>query len=131
MKKAIAYVRFSSEGQKDNSSIERQTEIIEQYAQRVGLDLRETFMDEGFSASKGHHLSHGKLGQILADVDSGKYRGFAMVVEKMDRFSRLGIDETRTLTRRLIKGGMELHLAGTGRIIRDLDDFGKRHHGRS
>ena len=123
MKKAIAYVRFSSEGQKDNSSIERQTEIIEQYAQRSGLELTETFMDEGFSASKGHHLSHGKLGKILSDVDSGKYRGFAMVVEKMDRFSRLGIDETRTLTRRLIKGGMELHLAGTGRIIRDLDDL--------
>src|SRR5271165_3793142 len=36
----------------------------------------------------------------MADVDSGKYRGYALVVEKMDRFSRMDIDETSDYIRR-------------------------------
>src|SRR6267378_4766185 len=123
MKKCVAYLRFSSEGQKDGSSIERQTEIIEPYASRNGLELVETLIDDGFSASKGHHLSHGKLGGFLKNVDAGKYKGFALVVEKMDRFSRLDIKDTFLLTLRLTNGGMELHLAGSNRIIRSLDDL--------
>jgi recombinase len=69
------------------------------------------------------HLSKGDLGRILTDVDSGKYRDFAMVVEKMDRFSRLGIIQTQELTTRLHRGGVELHLAASNRIVRDLDDL--------
>jgi DNA invertase Pin-like site-specific DNA recombinase len=120
--KAIAYLLFSSEGQKDGSSIERQTRTIDAYILRQGLDRIDTFTDEGFSASKGHHLSPGKLGTVLADVDAGKYRGFALVVEKMDRFSRLGIEETFMLSRRLIHGGVELHLAESNRVARSLED---------
>lgn len=123
MTPCIAYIRYSSDGQKDGSSDERQTEAIDLCLQRNGLQPVETFKDEGFSASKGKHLSHGALGRILTDVDAGKYRGHALVVEKMDRFSRMGIDETRQLTRRLIQGGMELHLAANGRIVRSLDDL--------
>jgi DNA invertase Pin-like site-specific DNA recombinase len=121
--KTIAYIRFSSEGQKDGSSEDRQEETIRLYVERNGLKLVETFYDKGFSASKGHHLSDGKLGTVLADVDSGNYRGFALVVEKMDRFSRLGIDETQTLLRRLMKGGVELHLAASNRVVRSLNDL--------
>jgi len=42
-----------------------------------------------------------------------------LVVEKLDRFSRLGIDETFELNRRLIKGGVELHLAKAERVAVD------------
>jgi DNA invertase Pin-like site-specific DNA recombinase len=122
-KAAIAYVRFSSDRQKDGTSIERQTEIIEGYAQRNGLELVNTFTDEGFSASKGYHLSKGDLGRILTDVDAGKYRDYALIVEKLDRFSRLGIVQTQELTTRLHRGGVELHLAASSRIVRDLDDL--------
>jgi DNA invertase Pin-like site-specific DNA recombinase len=120
--KAIAYLRFSSEGQKDGSSLERQTRTIDAYILRQGLNLVETFIDEGFSASKGRHVTHGKLGTILADVDAGKYRGFALVVEKMDRFSRLGIEESFMLSRRLAHGGVELHLAEPNRLAGSMED---------
>ena len=123
MTKALSYIRFSSDGQADGSSIERQSEIITLYAQRNTLEITETFIDDGYSASKGHHLSRGQLGRILCDIDAGRYHGFALVVEKMDRFSRLGIEETRQLIRRLIKGGVELHLAGSNRVVRSLDDL--------
>lgn len=123
--KAIGYIRYSSEGQSDGSSIERQTEIIQEYVKRMGLELVETFIDESFSASKGIHLSHGKLGKvILPRVDAGEYRGFALVVEKADRFSRLGIARDLSLLSRLIEGGVELHFASSGRVARSLDDLG-------
>jgi hypothetical protein len=120
---AIAYIRWSSDEQSDGSSIERQTEIITLHADRHQIHIVETFIDNGFSASTGRHISHGKLGEILCDIDSGKLRGYALLVEKMDRFSRLDIDETTQLMRRLIQGGVELHLAGSDRIVRSLNDL--------
>ena len=39
MKKAIAYVRFSSDEQADGNSIERQEGNIKRYAERVDLNL--------------------------------------------------------------------------------------------
>jgi DNA invertase Pin-like site-specific DNA recombinase len=116
--KAIAYLRFSSDPQEKGSSIERQTEHIERYlSSRPGFELENTFVDDGYSASKGEHLSSGHFGRILADVDSGKYRGYALIVEKMDRFSRADIDETSDYIRRLTKGGVEFHLAASSRIV--------------
>jgi DNA invertase Pin-like site-specific DNA recombinase len=117
------YIRWSSDDQAGGSSIERQTEIITLHAGRHQLHVVETFMDDWFSASTGRHLSHGKLGKIMEDVDLGKYRGYALIVQKMDRFSRLDIVETSQLVRRLIQGGVELHLAASDRIIRSLNDL--------
>jgi DNA invertase Pin-like site-specific DNA recombinase len=122
-KQAIAYLRFSSDSQADGNSLERQSETIQLYAERTGLQIVETFTDEGFSASKGHHVTHGKMGQILKDADAGKYRGCALIVEKDDRFSRLTQDETYMMTRMLIHGGMEIHFAATSQVIRDLNDL--------
>ena len=83
-KKAVTYIRFSSEGQKDGSSIERQTETITRWVERQNLELVETVIDESKSASKGHHLSHGKLGtELLPAIDAGKYRGFVFVAEAL------------------------------------------------
>jgi DNA invertase Pin-like site-specific DNA recombinase len=123
MTKAIAYIRWSSDEQAEGSSIERQTEIITLHADRHQLQIVETFIDDGFSASTGRHLSHGQLGKILCAVDAGKFRGYALIVEKMDRFSRLDLDETDQLMRRLIRDGVELHLAGSDRIVRSLNDL--------
>jgi DNA invertase Pin-like site-specific DNA recombinase len=116
--KAFAYVRFSSDPQEQGTSIERQTESIKLYlSSRPHIELENTFVDDGYSASKGEHLSHGHFGRILKDVDSGKNRGYALIVEKMDRFSRMDIDETADYIRRLTKGGVEFHLAATSRVI--------------
>jgi DNA invertase Pin-like site-specific DNA recombinase len=123
-KRAIAYVRFSSDKQKDGSSVERQTETITEYAKRHYLDLVETFTDEGFSASSGKHVSHGKLGTVLLPaVDAGKYRGFVLIVEKADRLTREGMRAYSKLVERFFIGGVELHFAATGRIVGSEDDL--------
>jgi DNA invertase Pin-like site-specific DNA recombinase len=122
--RAIAYVRFSSDQQADGSSIERQTASVEAYARRADLTLvRPYLIDDGYSAFKGHHISEGKLGRFLAEVDAGRWRGAALVVEEMDRLSRLGIDQTHDILRRLLKGDVLLHIANENRVVRDLDDM--------
>lgn len=98
---------------------ERQTEIIDKFiASRPDFkDVLDPFIDDGYSASKGEHLSDGKFGLILSDADAGKYRGHVMVVEKMDRFSRMDPEETASYVKRLTKGGVQLYLAASGRLV--------------
>ena len=125
MKPAVGYIRFSREDQGKGSTIERQSENILAYCQQHGLDLVETLTDEGFSASKGEHISHpkAKFGAFLARVDNGEYRGHALVVEQLDRLSRLGIDASSEIIRRLLKGGVIPHISQENRPIPSLDDL--------
>jgi DNA invertase Pin-like site-specific DNA recombinase len=121
--KALAYLRWSTDDQTAGNSLERQTANVEAYCQRNALELIETLADDGLSAFKGEHLSRGKLGQLLAKADKGRYRGFCLVVEQMDRLSRQGIDETWQLVRRILKNGIELHITQQNRVVRSLDDL--------
>ncbi len=51
---AYSYVRFSSEGQSEGTSIERQTKRAQEWCEREGYRLStETFEDLGVSAFKG------------------------------------------------------------------------------
>jgi DNA invertase Pin-like site-specific DNA recombinase len=104
-------------------SLERQTANVAAYCQRTGLELAEVLIDEGFSAYKGEHLSRGKLGKFLKAADKGKYKDHALIVEQLDRLSRLGITETSDLLRRILKAGLEVHVSQTGRVIRNPDDI--------
>jgi DNA invertase Pin-like site-specific DNA recombinase len=124
MRAAVVYIRFSSDQQADGSSIERQTAAIEAYARRADLTLVAPYLiDDGFSAFKGDHIDNGKLGRFLKEVDAGRHRGRALVVEDLDRLSRLGIDKTQEILRRLLKGDVLLHIASENRVVRDLDDM--------
>jgi DNA invertase Pin-like site-specific DNA recombinase len=125
MKKAIGYIRFSSDDQKDGNSIERQTDNITAYCNisSNGLNLIDVLIDDGFSASKDEHRTKGKLGTFLKEADQGKYAGYALVIEHMDRLSRLGIDETSKLLRQILAAGVEIHITQTNRVIRSLDDI--------
>src|SRR4029077_14816801 len=120
--RAIAYLRFSADDQAQGNSIARQTANTEGYCQRNGLERVETLVDDGYSAFKGHHISKGALGRFLTLADKGKCKGYALVVEQMDRLSRQGIIETSDLLRRILKGGLEVHVTQTNRVIRSLDD---------
>jgi DNA invertase Pin-like site-specific DNA recombinase len=121
--KAVGSIRFSSEDQGDGDSIARQTRHIQEYCGRIGLDLAETLIDEGLSAFKGDHLTRGRLGSFFAEVEAGKRKGQALVVEHLDRLSRLGISDTGDLLRRLLKGGVVVHLSQSGRVIESMDDL--------
>jgi DNA invertase Pin-like site-specific DNA recombinase len=122
-RKAIGYIRFSSDDQAEGNSVERQTANITAYCERNNLELTETLVDDGLSAYKGEHLQRGKLGIFLAAVEKGRYRDHALIVEALDRVSRAGISESTALVARLLKGGVELHLTQNNQITRNLDDL--------
>jgi DNA invertase Pin-like site-specific DNA recombinase len=121
--KAIGYIRWSSDEQTSGDSLERQTAHIAAYCEQTGLELTEILIDEGLSGFKGEHLSRGKLGAFLAKADAGLYGGQALVVEQLDRLSRLGISETGDLLKRILRAGLEIHVTQTRRVIRSLDDI--------
>jgi DNA invertase Pin-like site-specific DNA recombinase len=121
--KAIAYIRFSTDEQASGTTVERQAENITVYSERNALEITETLIDDGFSASKGEHLSRGKLGRFLKEADKGTYKGFALVVERLDRLSRLGIQQTGALLQRLLEAGLKIHITEENRVISSLDDM--------
>src|SRR5262249_46516782 len=95
---AIAFVRVSSKKQEDGHGPERQIEGALNYAKLKGLPLTEDriILDIGRSAFTGAHISKGKFGLLLKEVEAGKYPvGTALIVESVDRLSRQGIRESQ------------------------------------
>ena len=122
--KAIGYARVSSDDQvRKGKGLPDQKKAIEDYCRREGLYLADILEDDGYSASKGEHLAKGNLGKLLPKVDAGKYKCFALVVDEIDRLSRLDLDETQQLIRRFWKGGLEVHLVMENRVIHNLNDL--------
>ncbi|WP_374274463.1 recombinase family protein [Brevundimonas sp.] len=92
---AIIYARFSSLGQRD-SSIDRQVKLARSVIAREGFQEIEIVTDKGRSAFHGHHLTKGNLGKLDARIRAGEIaKGTVIVVEKLDRLSRLTRRETQ------------------------------------
>jgi hypothetical protein len=72
---------------------------------------------------KANISPEGNFGKFLKDVDSGKYRNFALVVHMMDRLSRLDQDDSYQIVRRCWKAGVEVHVAYENRIVSNLNDL--------
>jgi DNA invertase Pin-like site-specific DNA recombinase len=115
--KAISYLRFSTPEQALGNSTERQIQAARDYCSRNELELDESLSiaDEGLSAYKGHNVDRGSLGHFLAEVEDGKIpSGTALIVEKLDRFSREGPDETTDILKALTRNGVEVHVIASG-----------------
>jgi DNA invertase Pin-like site-specific DNA recombinase len=122
-KKAIAYVRFSSDEQANGDSIKRQTANVTRYAERHGLFIETVLLDEGKSAYKGEHLANGELGRFLRRAEKGGFRGYAFLVEEQDRLSRQGIRATLDVIGRFLDAGLELHVTEKSLVIRTEEDL--------
>src|SRR5271165_1439528 len=120
MKKAISYGRFSTVEQRDGDSSDRQNTSARDYCSRIGLDFQEelSMFDEGLSAYKGEHLKKGALGVFRAAAKAGKFPDYALVIEQMDRLSRLPIVETFDLLREITDAGVEIHDISDGEILK-------------
>jgi DNA invertase Pin-like site-specific DNA recombinase len=123
MKPAISYSRYSSDEQANGTSIERQQELIEAHAKAHDLQVVNKLVDDGYSASKGEHVSHGEFGRFLKEADKGTYRGHSLIAERQDRLSRLGNIETNLLFYRLVTAGVIICLSEEHRIIKDIKDL--------
>ncbi|MGI2106788.1 recombinase family protein [Shewanella frigidimarina] len=101
---SISYSRFSSDQQKKGDSLRRQLEIYQAIVQQHNLvDIGQAFTDEGKSAFKGKHLD-GQLGALIELLQQQDLTAKpVLVIEKWDRLSRLEMNATIDLFRRVVK----------------------------
>lgn len=108
---AVPYIRFSSVEQGDGSSLDRQEDRVTQWLARNPAYTRyeRTFSDLGISGYKGDHIKEGALGKLLVAVEQGYFpAGSVVLIEAIDRFSRLEPLETMRHLETVIKAGVEV-----------------------
>jgi len=99
--RAAAYVRFSSDNQRDES-IDAQIRAIKAYAEHKGYDVVKIYADRAKSATTDRRP---EFQQMIQESSQGIFD--AVIVHKLDRFSRDKYDST-TYKRKLKKNGIKL-----------------------
>lgn len=108
---AIPYARFSSDQQSDGSSLERQGDVFESFIVATGVNPRRDLAmdDKGKSAFTGKNvLENGALGNFIYKLEQGelvlhKAPLPLLVVEEVDRLTRLEPDDGEELLLRLMR----------------------------
>ena len=90
MKKAIAYARYSSDNQSDNS-IEAQVSAIKDYCKREKIYLKDTYVDR---AETGTNTDREGFQELLSDVKNNRYD--YVIFHKSDRLARNRIEAIMT-----------------------------------
>ena len=99
--RAVAYVRFSSDGQREES-IEAQVRAITEYAERNNHALQKVYADRGISGTTDNRAEFQRM------IDDAKNKKFdAVIVHKLDRFARNRADSA-IYRRELSKYGVKL-----------------------
>lgn len=86
MKKAVAYARFSSDMQREES-IDAQVRAIKFFSNQYGYELAHVYADR---AQSGRSDARVEFKQMISDSASGAFD--AVIVHKLDRFSRSSSD---------------------------------------
>ncbi|VXC04937.1 recombinase family protein [Massilia sp. 9I] len=108
---AYSYKRWSSAIQGKGHTEARQTELAEEYAVREGLilDTNRKMSDSGVSGYSGKNVKDGALGAFLKTIDEGQIApGSFLLVEDVDRLSRLPIMEALAIFQRIIGVGITI-----------------------
>lgn len=119
---AYLYSRVSDMRQddKDKSGIARQTGSKE-----VDTLLREFdsmpqiwMNDAGLSAHHGHNISKGIMGEFIRACEDGDIaEGSILIIEYLDRLTRLELTEAMQVANTIIKAGVSIHVWGSNDII--------------
>lgn len=113
IKTAVIYARYSSSNQTEQS-IEGQLRVCKEFCQRQGILITNSYIDRATSASKNVEKRVEFLRMIK---DSDKHNFDAVIVYKLDRFSRSRYDMA-TYKYRLKKNGVTL-ISATENISQD------------
>lgn len=109
MPRVISYARFSSRKQAKGLSLSRQVEAAEEWCKKNGYTLEsgDQYKDEGRSAFSGDNSSTGSLGVIHRKLLAGEIeRGTILIVEALDRVTRLPLSKALTLMMSLVQNGL-------------------------
>ena len=119
--KVLAYARYSGSTQRKGTSVERQVEMIEDYAARNGLALTEApFIDRGRSAFHAAHV-RGKMGVLLKRAASGDLgEGDIILVEVIDRLSREKVMKAWDQLRVFTNAGVTIITVADGSVLNEV-----------
>jgi DNA invertase Pin-like site-specific DNA recombinase len=108
---AYAYLRFSNQSQSEGQTVERQTDLAADYAKRKGLtlDTKLDMRDLGVSGYRGKNSTDGALSLFIKAIDEQKVLpGSFLLVEDIDRLSRLPVMDALAVFQRIITGGVTI-----------------------
>jgi hypothetical protein len=110
MPTAYSYVRFSQLSQARGGSLERQTTTAQEYCEQEGLTLdNRAYKDLGVSGFKGKNAKEGALNEFMEAVEAKKIApGSLLLIEDMDRLTRLPVLEGLAVFQRILAGGITL-----------------------
>jgi DNA invertase Pin-like site-specific DNA recombinase len=121
------YSRVSTEKQtgENKFGLERQqgADKVNKTIQKFPLFPVIEFADPGLSAYKKEHLNKGKLGKFVELASAGKIAaGSILAMEKIDRFSRLGLTEATNIATHLLHIGIRIYTWEDNELY-DKDDL--------
>ncbi len=88
VKEVWCYTRVSSKDQENNYSLQNQEDSARQFAEKNGFHLVRTF--GGTYESGKNYFTRKEFTRLLAEVKTSRKKPFAIIVYKMNRFSRSG-----------------------------------------
>src|SRR3989338_2333560 len=103
--RCVVYVRVSDQSQVDGTSLDTQTKMCREYAEREGYKVARVFREEGVSAKT---LNRPEFQKLLEYVPNHKIK--AVIVYKVDRLSR-NLENQLFIIRTLQEAGVGLHSA--------------------
>lgn len=107
----FVYLRFSSDGQAEGYSFERQRRAAQERLSRWNLpgDVQvEWLEDPGYSAYTGRHARSGQLGRFIRRVQSGELKNGLFVCERVSRASREGSLPLLAMLHLLLQNGFTI-----------------------
>lgn len=105
------YLRFSSDGQADGFSFERQRLAANKSLAAMALpsDIPVHWLeDPGFSAFTGRHARSGELGRFIKSVESGAIKDGLFMCERVSRASRQGSLKLLSMLNLLLDSGFTI-----------------------
>ena len=108
---AYSYIRFSLSSQQHGGSLERQDSTALEYATRKGLtlDTKLNMRDLGKSGYTGKNLTDGALGTFVKAIETGEVqKGSYLLIEDIDRLSRLPVMQALAVFQSIINGGVKV-----------------------
>src|SRR5690606_1900964 len=100
------------------SSLERQVALCERLCHDKGWEIVDRIRDEGRSAFTGANLKDGQLARFTERLELGlQPEGTILVVEQLDRISRLPPLEVMSWLERVIRHGLTIATANDGLVL--------------
>ncbi|MER9299651.1 recombinase family protein [Mesorhizobium sp. M0621] len=112
---AYSYIRWSSAIQGEGDSFRRQKHLAEKWCQRNGVLLADDkiMVDAGVSAFRGKNLKEGAISAFVTSAKDGFVaKGSYLLVESLDRLSRMRTAEVLTIFLDLLRAGIVLVTLG-------------------